>query len=268
MSSIWNVGGVNPLLVGWYQFINNVDFLGNQGITLTEDPTTPMRVFGASLDPTDAAALAGKGTIHLLNPLGVPADGALGAGLAFSRVGSYRRGAAIIAFQDGAFNQTGLKFYTRASATTGNETLNGNPALTMFASGGLLFPVSGDSRSNLTSGSYIPVLTLGANVAAAAANVCYWLRVGNVVTVTISITVDPTAATTQTEVVISLPVPSNFTTFSQCTGTATRNPNGLTANVPGIIIGDTVADGAILRFYNDANVGNYAWHGIFQYVVI
>lgn len=269
MSSIWNVGGENPLLVGWYRFLNSVDFLGGLDIsgTLIQDTTTPVRIFGNKTDPSDADALGGKGALFLAGPLITPVDGEFGAGLAFGRVGSYRRGAAIIPFQDGAFNQTGLKFFTRSSATTANEALNVNPSLTMFGSGGLQFIISGDVRSNLTSGSYTPVLTPGANVAAATAAVCYWIRVGNVVIVTLSISVDPTAATTQTEVGISLPIASNFSSFAQCAGAAVRNATGLTANLPGMILGDATADGATLRFYNDANVGNYTWQGTFQYVV-
>jgi len=265
--SIWSVGGSNPYLTGYFQFVNNVDIVGgNNSIPITEDPTTPLRVFGATLDPADALAAAGKGTIFVVNPAGVPVDGAFGVGYAFSRVGSFRRGAMIVAYQNGAFNQTGLKFFTRASAVTSNEALNGTPALQLGANNEVF--IQPGNAGNVTSGSYTPTLTNQLNVAASTPQVSYWTRVGNVVHVTMSVSIDPTAATTQTEIYITLPVPSALASFRQLNGTAARNSNGIALNLVAAIIGETGAGRALLRFYNDADVANREWACTFSYVVV
>jgi hypothetical protein len=70
----------------------------------------------------------------------------------------------------------------------------------------------------LDHGIYTPTLVSVANVAAVTAGQCSWLRVGNTVTVGGSITLDPTTASTLTEIGISLPVASNFTAVDQLGG--------------------------------------------------
>lgn len=68
-------------------------------------------------------------------------------------------------------------------------------------------------------GTYTPTLTAVTNVSAMTTAVCTWLRVGNSVTVSGVITVDPTAV----GVIawrMSLPVSSNFTNINQCGGVA------------------------------------------------
>lgn len=68
-----------------------------------------------------------------------------------------------------------------------------------------------EGQATITSGTYTPTLTNGANVAASTAQVCQYLRVGSVVTVSGRVDVDPTAAAgTQTTLGISLPIASDF----------------------------------------------------------
>lgn len=80
----------------------------------------------------------------------------------------------------------------------------------------------GDANSAaVASGTYTPTLTNVANLDASTAYECQWLRVGNVVTVSGRVDVDPTAAGgTLTRLGISLPVASAFTTNRQCAGVA------------------------------------------------
>jgi hypothetical protein len=62
----------------------------------------------------------------------------------------------------------------------------------------------------LASGTYTPTLTLVANLSAATAFVCQWLRVGSVVTVSGRVEVDPIVAATPTMLGVSLPIASAF----------------------------------------------------------
>lgn len=74
------------------------------------------------------------------------------------------------------------------------------------------------SAANLLSGTYTPTLTNVTNVAASTAYQCQYMRVGNVVTVSGAIDIDPTASGTDTEVGISLPIASNFTVAQNLSG--------------------------------------------------
>ena len=60
----------------------------------------------------------------------------------------------------------------------------------------------------LASGTYTPTLTNGANMAASTAYSCQYLRVGDTVTVSGRVDVDPTLTATATELGISLPIAS------------------------------------------------------------
>jgi hypothetical protein len=78
----------------------------------------------------------------------------------------------------------------------------------------------GASAAAIASGTYTPTLTNVSNLAASTAYQAQWLRVGNVVTVAGKVDVDPTAATTQTRLGISLPVASDFVAEEDCGGVA------------------------------------------------
>jgi len=94
----------------------------------------------------------------------------------------------------------------------------------------------------LASGTYTPVLTLVANLTAATASVCQWLRVGSVVTVSGQVSVDPTAAAL-TLLGVSLPIASAFTDVAQAGGTGQA--------VTGTVVGfraDAVNDRAEARW--------------------
>lgn len=71
------------------------------------------------------------------------------------------------------------------------------------------------------SGTYLPTLTNVTNVAASTAYAAQYLRVGNVVTVSGKVDIDATlAASTATELGVSLPVSSNFGAEEDCGGNA------------------------------------------------
>ncbi len=115
-----------------------------------------------------------------------------------------------------------------------------------------------------SSGTYTPTLTNGANVAASTAYVCQWLRVGDMVTVSGIVDVDPTAGATGTALGISLPVASAFTAPEQCAGTAAGSA---VAGEAAAIRGDTVNDRAEMVWVT-ADASNHAMYLQFSYQVL
>ncbi len=78
---------------------------------------------------------------------------------------------------------------------------------------------TGNPTGTITSGTYTPTLTNVANLDASTARLATYLRVGNSVTVSGQVDVDPTLTATATELGISLPVASALTTAYQLGGT-------------------------------------------------
>lgn len=109
---------------------------------------------------------------------------------------------------------------------------------------------AGTANGYLASGTYTPTLTNVANVAGSTSAVCQWMRVGNVVTVSGSISIDPNVGGfTITTFGISLPIASNFTGVSQCGGTAVRSTTIVTSLFEGgRIYADAVNDRAECQF--------------------
>jgi hypothetical protein len=69
--------------------------------------------------------------------------------------------------------------------------------------------VTGTANQYVASGTYTPTITNTTNIDASTARACQWLRVGNVVSVSGSVSIDPTAAS-NTVFQISLPIASNL----------------------------------------------------------
>jgi len=96
----------------------------------------------------------------------------------------------------------------------------------------------------LASGTYTPTLTLGLNLMASTPSPCQWMRVGNVVTVSGLVTIDPASASIFSSLYISLPVASNFTANDQCAG-AGSGLGFIAAGLPCAgILADTAGDRA------------------------
>lgn len=71
---------------------------------------------------------------------------------------------------------------------------------------------------NIFSGTYSPTLTNTTNVAASTSFTTQYMRVGNVVTVSGHLTIDPTTSATNTVLGVSLPIASLFTSSRQAAG--------------------------------------------------
>jgi hypothetical protein len=94
---------------------------------------------------------------------------------------------------------------------------------------------------NVFSGTYTPTLTNTTNIAASTANICQYMRVGNVVTVSGTVVIDPTA-TGRIVLGLSLPIASALTLATQCGGTF-ASAGTTTVNV-GSVTGDATNDRA------------------------
>lgn len=116
----------------------------------------------------------------------------------------------------------------------------------------------------LVDGTYTPGLSGTSNVTSVALNQDFiYSRIGGVVWVCGSVQVDP-AAIGNTQVRITLPVPSNFSTSYDLNGNATTPVNGQSA---GSVIADETNDAAIL-FFNSSDGANRFWRLVFMYRVI
>ena len=113
------------------------------------------------------------------------------------------------------------------------------------------------------SGIYTPSLTNVTNVTSSTAYSCQWMRIGNMVTVSGKVTIDPTA-TSATELGMSLPVVSNFANEEECAGTAADNTSN---NHTVKIIADSTNNRAAFVFTpSGAASADYAF--IFMYQII
>jgi hypothetical protein len=116
----------------------------------------------------------------------------------------------------------------------------------------------------LNAGTYTPTATVIGNLDSVTPQVCQWLRVGNVVTVSGEITVDPTAAAL-TSFRITLPVASNLASLGQLAGTGFANygppPNSV------LIRGDAINDAATFTFQSTGAVSTGLYFS-FTYLVV
>jgi hypothetical protein len=115
-----------------------------------------------------------------------------------------------------------------------------------------------------TSGTYTPTLTNVANLDASTAYEAQYMRVGNTVTVSGKVDVDPTLTATSTQLGISLPVASNFGTQQDCGGVAFCPA---IAAMGAAILADRTNDRAQLQFVS-SDVNNNSLFFIFSYQVI
>ncbi len=115
------------------------------------------------------------------------------------------------------------------------------------------------------SSTYNPTLTNVANVAASTPFACQYVRVGNFVTVTGKVTIDPTAGATLTQLGISLPVASNFANAEECGGVAAAPA---VAGYSAAIVADPANNRAELQFTTGADVASRDWWFSFGYQVI
>ena len=124
-----------------------------------------------------------------------------------------------------------------------------------------------DSITNdtgLAAGVYTPTLTNVANLDASTAYECQYMRVGNTVTVSGKVDIDPTLTATSTQLGISLPVASNIGATEDCAGVAFAS--GIVGQ-GAAILGDAANNRAQLQ-YISGDVTNQPMYFTFTYQVI
>lgn len=122
------------------------------------------------------------------------------------------------------------------------------------------------SLGALTTGSYTPTVTAGANISATTPYVTNWSRVNNRVSVFGVVDLNVTAVSTITTAYISLPVASDLISSpsSELAGSAIA---GGTPTVTGPITPDTIGDRALLTFYPPTGFsGVTRWTFNFSYI--
>lgn len=114
-----------------------------------------------------------------------------------------------------------------------------------------------------TSGTYTPTLTNTTNVAASTAYECQYLRVGNTVTVSGKVDIDPTGAG-QVVLGMSIPVASNFGTQQDLGGVAF---SPAVASLGAAVLADSTNDRATVE-YIAVDTSNRSFYFTFTYQVI
>jgi hypothetical protein len=227
-----------------------------QVLKVNAGATAPQWVSGAALTKVDDTNVT-------LTLGGTPATSLLAATsltlgwtgqLATSRGGTgtattFTAGSVVFAGASGVYSQDNSNFFwDAANVRLGIDTAT--PTCTLDVMGGIQTSRTGvttpaTTDGNVFSGTYTPSLTNVTNVAASTATICQYMRVGNVITVSGQVSVDPTA-TGNTEFRMSLPVASNFASTRQVGGTFFGQDTGSTQT--GVILASSTNDQFIFRY--------------------
>jgi hypothetical protein len=161
----------------------------------------------------------------------------------------------------------GQKFTVKS---TGQVQLNVGYGSVSF-SGTPVSSIQSDVNGNLingpllAAGTYTPTLTNGTNVAASTAYACQYMRVGNTVTVSGKVDIDPTAAAA-TVLGISLPIASALANDFQLAGTLSAGIE----SYAGSLKGDATNDRAQVDFVIPVtgSTANTSWFFSFTYLIL
>jgi hypothetical protein len=157
-------------------------------------------------------------------------------------------------------------------AVTGNVVIDSatqtltNKSIVATQLTGIVAVANGGTGATSVSGTYTPTLTGVTNIQGLVAFVCQYVQLGDVVTVSGQINLDPTS-TGDTAFGISLPVASNFASRTQCGGILTTGESvGGPMSAFGIYA-DATNDRAAV-YGNVLFTANIATSFIFSYKVI
>lgn len=116
----------------------------------------------------------------------------------------------------------------------------------------------------IAQGTYTPTLTNVANLDASTAYSCQYMRVGNTVTVSGRVDIDPTLTATSTQLGISLPIASALANANELGG-ASASPAIVSQSAA--VLGDATNDRAQLQ-YMSTDVTNQAMYFTFSYRIL
>lgn len=211
-----NVGDANPA--------NNIPFLTGFG-----DGSIKIAYPGSGFATDSIMTIASDGTIHR-RPVS-----AFGGGSTNSNVGSAYRLAI-----PGTNNIKTLSYgpWLIPDSSTSNQQKVSADTSTIVAR---IRQIITDSLTALmvSSGTYIPTLTNGSNVASSTASNCHWVRIGNQIEITGLISVAATLTATNTVIDISLPVATGMSATTDLSGLMTSNAiAGLSGGIEGNLSSD------------------------------
>lgn len=160
-------------------------------------------------------------------------------------------------------------FFTANSFTFRIDTID---ALSISSTGGVSviktelsgIPLSTDG--NVLSGYYTPTLTNGTNVTSSTAYPCQYMRVGNIVTVSGMIGIDPTSNSVNTDILVSLPIASTFAGANQCGGSGGAATTGIYGQ--SITIRSDIASGKAIFLLTPSSTENAIYNFSFTYRVL
>jgi len=152
---------------------------------------------------------------------------------------------------------TGYRWRVRKAASGGSV---GFGLADTAGNAGLVNPYSSSGAGVVYAGTYTPTVTNVANSPAPTGSVSMYSRVGKFVTVYARVSIDPTtAAQTTTTVTISLPISSDFTLSTDCTGLGSSDAlSGGLSNISHRVSADTTNNVAAYTFLcNDAAITSH-----------
>lgn len=150
--------------------------------------------------------------------------------------------------------------------TAGGDDASGGGNISLATSGTLtlgddvsgIFPTL-SSSGIIYSSTWTPTLSGGVNVSGSSAQSGQFSRIGSYVSFSVVVQITPTAGTTSTTIDLSLPVSSNFTTYSDASGTGVSVVITGTSQSVGYIEGDTSADTLQFTFVS-VNTSSHTLH--------
>lgn len=127
---------------------------------------------------------------------------------------------------------------------------------------------TGTSPQYIASGTYTPTITNGTNVSASTARKSQWIRVGNVVTASITVTTTQTNVSAVTDIGVSLPIASNLAVTYDLAGTGFRYDAAGGGGSTIRVIGDATNDRASLTWISNTAANTSDLTATFTYEVL
>lgn len=170
-----------------------------------------------------------------------------------------------------SFGSTSLRWndvYSVLGNFSGLVTASGGASVSggLAVAGGTTTDTLAITAGAIITGSGVNTPVGVTNIQAVVAGNQQWMRVGNVITVSGALQIDPTSGSASTVVALAFPVASTITSSDQVAGTASGV--GATVNMSARVVGDTTGHRAFITYATDSNTGNANWSYQYTYIII
>jgi hypothetical protein len=144
--------------------------------------------------------------------------------------------------------------FTRSGTSPGTVTIAGSTVISAVGSTGVV-----------RGGTYTPTGGLATNLAAITPQLAHWTRVGNTVTVSGRVTLDPTAGgATQTQFTLTLPIASDFANADDLCGVVTLLSG--TTSASGVLVANTSTNLCVGNYVSNSTAAE-DWCYTYSYIV-